>query len=170
MHARIHSTELTKCTSNIMSLRPLKQVWLLGLVLLLAFMSYLYLFLVTCTYIHMCARSWSRPSALWQNSKSVRLWTIPRSCIVFHNKYDDIQEQLQTTSCMDDLLSSKFAVDLLMLLLISAKLWITLSSVMSKMCFLEVYNSINTRRIQSACRWSKLIQTTSRCRTYIFFF
>ena len=37
----------------------------------------------------------------------MKLWRIQRTCALFREKYDTIQEQLQSISCMDDLLSGK---------------------------------------------------------------
>jgi len=44
-------------------------------------------------------------SALWRSEKAVKYWKIPKQCRVFSKKYDLIQDQLQSISCMDDLLS-----------------------------------------------------------------
>lgn len=48
-------------------------------------------------------------SSQWRNENAVHRWVIPKSyaaCI--SKKYDKIQEQLQTISCLDELLSGKF--------------------------------------------------------------
>ena len=47
---------------------------------------------------------------LWRSNASVKTWYIPKSCPIFRDKYDAIQEQLHTISCMDDLLSGNFPV------------------------------------------------------------
>jgi hypothetical protein len=44
-------------------------------------------------------------SSQWKNDKSVRTWMLPKSCKVFSAKFDEIQQQLQAISCMDDLLA-----------------------------------------------------------------
>ena len=42
----------------------------------------------------------------WKNDKTVQTRDLPTSCSVFSNKFDSIQTQLRTTSCMDELLSA----------------------------------------------------------------
>ena len=44
-------------------------------------------------------------SSQWKNDKSVRTWMLPKSCKIFSAKFDEIQQQLQAISCMDDLLA-----------------------------------------------------------------
>ena len=46
-------------------------------------------------------------SSQWHNDKTVRVWKIPKPCQVFCDKFDKIQDQLQSISCMDELLSGK---------------------------------------------------------------
>lgn len=75
------------------------------------------LFLVTLSST--CVHAVGLMSALWQNDKSVKVWTLPRPCAVFRSKYDDIQEQLQTISYMDELLSGKSAFDYILMLRIN---------------------------------------------------
>ena len=47
-------------------------------------------------------------TALWRNDKSVRKWHLPRPCATFRDKYNRIQDQLKSLSCMDELLSGKY--------------------------------------------------------------
>lgn len=49
-------------------------------------------------------------TALWRNNKAVKTWHIPKPCLIFRERYDVIQEQLHTISCMDDLLSGEFQI------------------------------------------------------------
>ena len=42
-------------------------------------------------------------SALWRSEKTVKYWKVPKQCHVFSQKYDLIQDQLHSVSCMDDL-------------------------------------------------------------------
>lgn len=50
-------------------------------------------------------------SSQWRSNKSVRVWMIRKSCEVFSEKFDKIQKQLQSISCMDKLLSGKSTFD-----------------------------------------------------------
>ena len=44
-------------------------------------------------------------SSQWKNDKSVQTWILPKSCRVFSAKFDEIQQNLQAISCMDELLA-----------------------------------------------------------------
>lgn len=46
-------------------------------------------------------------SSQWSSSGTVQIWKIPKRCEVFSEKFDKIQDQLQSISCMDELLSGK---------------------------------------------------------------
>ena len=46
-------------------------------------------------------------SSQWSSNGTVKIWKIPKRCEVFSEKFDKIQDQLQSISCMDELLSGK---------------------------------------------------------------
>ena len=51
-------------------------------------------------------------SALWRDNATIRCWKIPKPCEIFSQKYDSIQQKLQSISCMHDLLSGKVLIEL----------------------------------------------------------